>query len=112
MIVEVLFFADCPNYLPALRNVREALQQEGMAADIRHVEVLDRNMAEAIGFLGSPTIRIDGIDVEPAARASTGFGLCCRTYTAGRTAGTPPVDLIRRALCERRGHCAEQDCCQ
>jgi hypothetical protein len=33
-------------------------------------------------FLGSPTIRVDGVDVEPAAGERRDFGLCCRLYRA------------------------------
>jgi hypothetical protein len=61
-------------------------------------------------FLGSPSIRIDGRDVEPSARLSNQFGMMCRTYTnAGRRAGVPPTEWIRAALRERhtRGSGAE-----
>jgi hypothetical protein len=101
MTIDILYFRDCPNYEPAVRAIREALQQEHLAADINHVEVRDQAMAEALGFPGSPTVRIDGVDVEPAARTARSFDMCCRTY-AGPAArnGAPSIDLIRHALRE------------
>ena len=53
-------------------------------------------MAVRIGFLGSPTVRIDGLDIEPSARQRTAFGMMCRTYEGG--GGVPSEDLIRNAI--------------
>ncbi len=101
MIIEILYVPDCPHYEPAVQGIREALRQEDLTANISHIEVRDQATAEAIGFLGSPTIRINGMDVEPAARMAGEFGMCCRTYTApGGRKGTPSIDLIRQALRE------------
>jgi hypothetical protein len=54
-----------------------------------------------MAFLGSPSVRVDGLDIEPGARDATGFGLGCRSYdTRGGRSGTPSVAAIRRALAE------------
>jgi hypothetical protein len=47
-------------------------------------------------FLGSPTIRVNDEDIEPAARRRTDYGFMCRTYRAedGTTTGIPPAVLI------------------
>jgi hypothetical protein len=74
MKVEILYFSGCPNRVPAVDSVREVLQQEGTPADMVEVEVRDTAAAQQVGFLGSPTIRIDGLDVEPAARAARAKG--------------------------------------
>jgi len=101
MTIELLYIAGCPNYEHALAGIREALQQEGLSADIRQVDVSNQADAEAAGFPGSPTIRVDGIDVEPSARATANAGMCCRTYRGpGARSGIPTVDLIRQALRE------------
>ena len=55
-------------------------------------------MAVSIGFLGSPTVRINGVDVEPSAHQRTSFGLMCRTYEGN--GGVPPEELIDRAITE------------
>lgn len=101
MKVEILYFSECPNYVPAVNQVREALKLEGAVAEMVETEVGDAAQAEQVGFLGSPTIRVDGQDVEVTARSARGFGLSCRTYSDGvRRAGVPPIEWIRIALRE------------
>ena len=101
MRVEVLYFSGCPNHAPAVDRVREVLEQESASADLIEVEVKDVAAAQQVGFLGSPTIRVDGQDVEPAARTIREFSLCCRTYIdGGRRLGVPPHDWIRAAIRE------------
>jgi hypothetical protein len=101
MKVEILYLAGCPNHLPAVSRALEALRQEGAPADVVEVEVKD---AATAGFLGSPTIRVDGWDVEPAARSAQACGLACRTYiNDGNRAGVPPIEWIRAAVREARG---------
>jgi mercuric ion transport protein len=79
----------------------EALRHETQVADVVEVNVPDDATARSLGFLGSPSVRIDGIDIDPPARASKQFRLMCRTYSdAGKQVGIPPLDLIRRALRE------------
>lgn len=103
MKVEILFFSGCPNHVRAVDRVREVLQQEATPADMIEVEVKDAATAQQVGFLGSPTIRVDGQDVEPAARAAGAFGLTCRTYIdGGRLAGVPPPEWIRAAVREAK----------
>ena len=102
--VEILYFSGCPNHVPSVERVREVLRQEGALADMIEVEVKDLATAEKIGFLGSPSIRIDGQDVEPAVRGIDGFGMMCRTYVdRGQRSGVPPQEWIRSALWEASG---------
>ena len=55
--------------------------------------------AEAVRFLGSPSVRVDGRDIEPGAESRTDFGMKCRLYRSptGRS-GVPPHEWIERAL--------------
>jgi hypothetical protein len=104
MKVEILYLSGCPNHVPAVARVHEVLKQEGTAAEMIEVEVKDMATAQKIGFLGSPSIRVDGQDIEPAMRGSDGFGMMCRTYIdSGERSGVPPPAWIRAALCEARG---------
>ncbi len=104
MKVEILYFRDCPHYLATVNAVRETLEQEGVLAEIAAVEVRDSTSAQQLRFLGSPSIRINGADIELAARDSREFGLSCRTYAAhGGCAGTPPQEWIRAAVREAKG---------
>lgn len=114
MKIEILYFEGCPNHVPAVERVREVLREEGLAADVVEVCVRDEAAARALGFPGSPTIRVDGLDVEPAARSAKDFGMMCRVYTEGaRRVGLPPHEMIRQALREAAGPApAAHGCCQ
>lgn len=114
MKIEILYFHRCPNHTTTVERVKEALRQEGLTADIVQVNVEDDATARSLGFLGSPSVRIDGLDVEPAARSLKEFGMMCRTYTeAGRRVGPPPMELIRDALREAvAAQQAAHECCK
>lgn len=101
MKIEILYFDGCPNHKPALELVRQVLRELALSAEVLEVNVPDAATAELARFLGSPSIRIDGMDVEPAARTAREYALSCRTYTTeGRIGGLPSRDLIRQALKE------------
>ena len=70
------------------------------ASELRLRRVESAEAAREACFLGSPSVRIDGVDVEPAARTRTDFGLQCRVYPCaqGGLEGAPSVDMIRAAL--------------
>ena len=103
MRVEIFYFSGCPNHGLAVDCVRQVLTEEDAPAEMVEVEVKDVATAQRIGFLGSPTVWVDGQDVEPAARAERAFGLSCRTYVdGGRRAGVPPPEWIRAAVREAK----------
>jgi hypothetical protein len=93
--VEVLYFKGCPNSAAALELVNALLGSEGIAAHVRMVEVRDAVEAVTLRFLGSPSIRIDGEDVEPEARTRCDYGFMCRTYPSG---GVPSRENVLAAL--------------
>ena len=64
-MIEILYFGGCPNYASARGLVEGVGDELGLRAEIRMVEILDPETAERLRFLGSPTIRVDGRDVEP-----------------------------------------------
>lgn len=94
--VEILYFEGCPNHRPAVERVQQVIQEERLIAELAEVEVRDEATAKAVGFLGSPTIRVNGLDIEPTARGLQPFGMACRTYTGG----LPSREIIRAALRE------------
>lgn len=96
MKIDILYFEGCPNHGPAVERVREVIQEEGVSAEVVQVEIQDEVTAKAQGFLGSPTIRIDGLDIEPSARGAKALGMSCRCYAGG----LPSYDLIRTAIRE------------
>jgi hypothetical protein len=101
--IEVLYFEGCPNHGVLLPRLLELLAQTGVTTEVELVEVPDHVAAERQRFLGSPTLRIDGRDVEPGAELRTDFGVKCRLYrTADGVTGTPPDEWVLTALNRRR----------
>jgi hypothetical protein len=95
----VLYFDGCPSYEQLLDHLPRVLEDAGITTPITFREISDSDEAERERFLGSPTIRVDGRDVEPGAEGRTDYGFKCRVYrtTAGLT-GLPPYDWILDAL--------------
>ena len=95
--IEIFYIAGCPNRRVTERRVWEVLKELDLAAEVREVKV-DAPFASP-GFLGSPTVHINGIDIEPSARTAKWMGLNWRTYReAGQIDGAPSKQLIRQAL--------------
>jgi hypothetical protein len=98
--VELLWWEGCPSTERALAAVREALSELGLSGvEVRMREIETDADAEATGFVGSPTILIDGQDLVPAA-AEEPIGLSCRVYRRrdGRVSPIPDPDDLREAL--------------
>jgi hypothetical protein len=98
--VELLWWEGCPSTDRALAAVREALTDVGLEdVEVRMREVRSDADADEAGFVGSPTILIDGVDLVPAA-ADEQIGLSCRVYHRrdGRVGPIPDPDDLREAL--------------
>lgn len=97
MTIELLFFNGCPNHERLLPRVQQLADAAGAELILRRVETPEE--ALAMRFLGSPTVRVDGRDVEPGAHQRTDFGLKCRIYaTRDGRGGLPQEDWIVAAL--------------
>ncbi len=97
MTIEILYFEGCPNHEALLPHVREIAAAADIDIELRRVADLDAAMRER--FLGSPTVRLDGEDVEPGASERSDFGMKCRLYHApDGLRGTPPDGWIRDAI--------------
>jgi hypothetical protein len=100
MYVELLFWDGCPSHPRALAELRAAMTDMGLDPSTVLVrEVHTRDEARRERFVGSPTIRIDGVDVQPPPGEEP-FGLTCRVYYRrdGRVSPTPDPADVRDAL--------------
>ena len=100
MNVELLWWEGCPSTDRALAAVREALTELGLSeVEVHMREVETDDDARDAGFVGSPTILIDGSDLVPAADEER-IGLSCRVYRRrdGRVSPIPDPDDLREAL--------------
>jgi hypothetical protein len=104
MKVELLYFDGCPSYERLLPRLRELVSEvdPSVEVELRRVETIEG--AEREGFLGSPTVRIDGEDVDPGADDRDDFGMKCRLYkTADGLGPLPPESWITDALTRASG---------
>lgn len=113
MKVQLFYFDGCPNHAPLLERLRQILHQEGLPAHVEEINITSPEQAQALAFLGSPTIKINGVDVEPAARPSQAYAMACRTYwNAGKQEGLPSEAMIRAGVKEALGQPAGGDDCR
>ncbi len=98
--IEFLFWQDCPSHPEARRRLREVMAEERIDLPIEEIEVLTDEDAERLRFPGSPTIRVNGMDLDPDGAAQVGTALTCRVYRLedGRFSPVPSKEMIRRAL--------------
>jgi hypothetical protein len=103
-VIEVLYVQGCPNYRDALALVERVVDQLDIKAEIRSISIADQAAAEQARFPGSPTIRVDGRDVEPGSDPATEITVDCRLYRhPHRLAGQPPERWVRDALLQATG---------
>lgn len=101
-LVEILTFDGCPNRAAVLELVAKVVARESVNADVRVVDVPDLGAARRLRFLGSPTIRVGGSDIEPGADDRTEFVHGCRVYrTEAGLSGRPSEQWLVEALAQR-----------
>lgn len=98
MDVTLLYFDGCPNWTKAAEAVRQAMQEIGLPeqpVSLLRVETMEE--AQRLGFHGSPTVLLAGVD--PFADAAAPVGLICRVYRSeSGLAGAPTVAQLSTAL--------------
>ncbi len=106
MRIELLYFDGCPAFRDAERDLRKALAEEGVEAEVELVAVNSGEEVRRLGFPGSPTIRKDGRDLFPIEEREEGredWYLGCRVYqTPEGSSGYPTAEMIREALISGR----------
>lgn len=103
MRIEVLYFDGCPNHEQLLVRLPRLLEREGIDAEIVLCNVPDDEHAQRERFLGSPTIRVHGRDIDPGASDRDDYGLKCRIYqTPAGLTGLPPDQWIIDAIADQQ----------
>ena len=99
MHIDFLYYEDCPSHDEALERLRGVLQEEGVEADIDVIKVETEEQARELEFIGSPTIRVEGRDIDPPPPDAY-FGLTCRAFRLedDRVSPLPSKHMIRAAL--------------
>lgn len=97
--VELRYFEGCPNWTVAHARLLEALRLSGRVdVQVRRTRLDTPEQAEQFGFVGSPTVLIDGLD--PFAAGDEVVGLACRIFRtpAGRASGSPSLAQLVEVL--------------
>jgi hypothetical protein len=96
--VSFLYFEECPSHDLALERLREVMDEEGIPGEVEVVKVETEVRARELRFVGSPTIRVDGQDIDPPSDSR--YALTCRAYRLAddRISPLPSKDMIRRAF--------------
>src|SRR5207245_8775411 len=98
------YFDGCPNHEALLPRLRELLADGGISSEIDLQRITDDEAAQRERFLGSPTVRINGRDIEPNADQRTDYGMKCRLYrTPAGLSGQPQEEWLRAALAPTTG---------
>jgi hypothetical protein len=63
--VELLWFSDCPNHPAARAMLEDVIAEIAPGTPIHDIDATDPAIAASVRFPGSPTIRVDGRDVDP-----------------------------------------------
>lgn len=98
--VEFYWWRDCPSWERVLARLHEDMAELGLDPEaIENREIFDEDDAERFSFVGSPTIRVDGVDIQPPV-ADQPVGLTCRIYRHrdGQVSPLPDRDDVREAL--------------
>ena len=98
MKILFLYSEDCPSHDEALQRLRKVMKEEGIRDEIEVIRVETSEDAERLKFIGSPTILIDGRDIDPPTNPY--YALTCRAYRLedGRISPLPSEVMIRKAI--------------
>ena len=97
--VELLYFDGCAQYEALLPRLRVLLRRAGAESRVELRNIPDDRAAQRERFLGSPTVRVDGHDVEPGAEERRDYGMKCRLYaTRDGLRAMPPDEWVLDAL--------------
>lgn len=93
--VELLYFEACPSYKRVWQELFEVIEAAGVDACLRPVLVATTDEAQELGFPGSPSVRVNGVDIEDYDGPGM---LSCRVYAENGGKNWPSKDLMMRAL--------------
>lgn len=99
MTLELLYLDGCPHHSEAVDLVNSVLEAEGIPAEVQQILIRNREDADAHRFPGSPTVRVNGQDIERISTDRPGVGFACRTYVVdGKMLGVPPRSWLEEAV--------------
>jgi hypothetical protein len=92
MTVELLYTEGCPYVAAYLLHLQQLVASAGLEEPVRTPVVADEDQAQRERFLGSPTVRVAGVDVDPTAEGRLDYRLDCRQYATSEGPQHQPAD--------------------
>lgn len=97
MNIELLYFDGCPSWQKGLENLKVALQLEEIETNVNLVRIRDDADAMRLKFLGSPSFRVNGLELWSEERET--YALSCRVYPSSEgIKGWPTISMLRQRL--------------
>jgi hypothetical protein len=97
-VIEVLYTEHCPFWKEVTKIIEEILEKFEIQASVKKVKISSEDEARRLRFPGSPTVRINGVDVDPTFKETRGI-IGCRIYNyRGKIYEYPPKDMIIKAV--------------
>ncbi len=96
--IRFLYFEGCPNKTPALERLKAVLNRLEIDSPIEMIEIKTVDDAQKYHFLGSPSIQINGVDIEKERINDPPFFGCRLYQTPAGPSGIPPEELLIQAL--------------
>lgn len=96
MKIEFYYFDGCPSHEPAYENLKEVLIEKGIETEIETIKVKSQEDAERLNFQGSPSIRINGKDIEGKEER---YSYSCRVFKIeGKLTGVPTKEFLSEKI--------------
>ena len=98
--IEFLYWEDCPSHGMAWERLQAILKEKNLKPQVARIQIKTDEDARQWSFCGSPTIRINGRDIDPQGAQAQRIGLNCRIYHIpdGRVVPLPSEEMIRKAI--------------
>ena len=74
-LIEILVAPGCSSHQPTKVMIEKVVEETGVQATVKEIIVTNIGQALAVKFLGSPSVRVNGIDVEPESKNQKGYGI-------------------------------------
>ena len=77
MKIELLYFEGCPNVDATRQLIESTIAHLGIESEIELIHVHNDEEARNNKFLGSPSVRVNGIDIEFPDTSEAEYSMCC-----------------------------------
>lgn len=96
--IDLLYFDGCPSYKKAWADLLEVIAEHDLEVTVKPFKVASLEQANSLHFAGSPTIKINGHDLEGYQGAGV---MACRLYEENGGKGYPSKALLQARLTEK-----------